>query len=64
VLKNADFVSLVADAPNVSAGSVDSAPVVAKPAVKRLSAVDPSTILLEFHGGSLALGWCHKLQFN
>lgn len=64
LLKTAEFVSLVAAEPNVAASSVDSAPAAVKPAVKRLSPADPSTILLEFHGGSLALGWCHKLQFN
>ena len=64
MLKTAEFVSLVAAEPNVAASSVGSAPAPVKPAAKRLSAADPSTILLEFHGGSLALGWCHKLQFS
>jgi len=64
LLKNSDFVSLQASEPHVAASQVDSSPGAVKPTVKRLSAADPSTILLEFSGGSLARGWCHKLHFN
>jgi hypothetical protein len=66
LLKNSDFVSLEAASPRGSSslGSLgDTAPEAVKPTFKRLSAVDPSTILLEFSGGSLARGWCHKLHF-
>ena len=39
-------------------------PDVALPAVKKLSTTDPSNIILQFPGGSLKQGWCHKLELS
>jgi hypothetical protein len=62
MLKEDDFVTLEAAEPHVK--TVGSRPVAVKPSFKSLSTSDPSTILLEFHGGSLESGWCHKLAFR
>jgi hypothetical protein len=51
----------VPDSQQGKVAKIETAPNSVKPAVKKLSQSDPSTIILEFHGGSLALGWCHKL---
>ena len=46
------------------AGSTSVQPDVLKPLSKALSADDPSSITLEFAAGTLAKGWCHKLQLT
>jgi len=62
-LKTTEWASLVPEKAE-GAGSTRAAPDVVRPSVKKLSAVDPSTIILQFPAGTLASGWCHRLHLG
>jgi hypothetical protein len=63
ILKPTDWASLVPEAAEKS-GSTRATPDVVQPNSKKLSTSDPSTIILQFPAGSLARGWCHRLQLG
>lgn len=64
LLKSSDWVALQADKPHADGQLAVSRPGRVTPTAKRLSPSDPSTVLLQFRGGSLARGWCHKLELS
>lgn len=61
MLKTADWVALQPIHTGI-AGSTNTQPDVVKPLSKSIHGDDASTIVLEFAAGTLAKGWCHKLQ--
>ena len=63
VMTSTDWASLVPEKAG-KVGTTRTEPDTVKPLVKRLSSDDPSTVILQFPGNSLARGWCHRLRFE
>jgi hypothetical protein len=63
LLKGSEFASLVPEK-TVDGSAPKDTPETVRPAVKKLSAADPSSILLQFPAGSLKRGWCHRLALS